>query len=278
MFPLPVELACPPDDPGPVVVEVITAGLLKADWRQVVNDGTRGEVSLPALVGVLRHPKGVLTVDAGLGAKNRDGAQPGFPLSLLGGITVADGTTVMEQLGEAPAKVLMTHLHYDHIGGLFDMPATEVWVTEGELSAYGAGKLGFPRRLFAPELRWRKISFEGEGSSQIMGLPAQDVMGDGSIWYLSLPGHTPGAAAVLARGTDGPTLFVGDTAWVDKHLEGAMRPWIVSLFIDADKHAHRESLAWAREVKRQCPNLKIVSGHEPTRASHTAAPPAPVSN
>lgn len=272
MFPLPTELACPSTDPGPVAVEIITAGTIRSKWQQVVNDGTKGAVTLPMLVGVLRHPDALLTVDSGLGQQNRSGAQPGFPLSLMGDLEVPPGATVVEQLGRAPDRVLMTHLHYDHVGGLLDMPGAEVWLSEAEWSAYGGGKLGFSRRRFVPNHTWRVVDFEGPSSSKIMGLPAEDVMGDGSIYLLSLPGHTPGAAAVLVRGNDGPTLFVGDTAWVDAHLGTAMRPWYVSAVIDAERHAHKESLAWARRVKAQCPNVRIVAGHEPRWTQPPQAP------
>lgn len=272
MFPIAAELACPPSDPGPVAVEVITAGSIHTRWQRVVNDDSAGPVSLPMLVGVLRHPAALLTVDAGLGQLNRSGDQPGFPINKMGDIEVPAQATVVEQLGRAPDRVLMTHLHYDHVGGLLDMPGAEVWVSAAEWGAYGGGKLGFPRRLYAPALAWKVVDFEGAGSAQILGLPAEDVMGDGSVWYLSLPGHTPGAAGVLVRGIDGPWLFVGDTAWVDAHLGSAMRPWIISLFIDAERRAHRESLAWARAVKARCPGLRVVAGHEPAWARPPQAP------
>jgi len=276
MLPLPVDLACPPSDPGPVAVELITAGQITNDWKRVVDDGTTGPVTLPATVGVLRHPKALVTVDAGLGQKNRDKAQPGFPVRWArADMDVPAGSTVVEQLGRAPDLVLLTHLHYDHIGGLLDMPGVRAWTGEADWWTYGGGNLGFPPRLFRDAIQWEPQDFEGPGSAQILGRPAQDVLGDGTIWYLSLPGHTPGSAAVLARGAEGPVLFVGDTGWVDKHLADAMRPWMVSLVIDARKAEHRESLAWARAIKAQCPALRVVTGHEPADLRPVRPPAAP---
>lgn len=276
MLPMPADLACPPTDAGPVAVELITAGTISNDWKRVINDGTTGPVTLPATVGVLRHPKALITVDAGLGQANRDKKQPGFPFrGFRDDLDVPAGATVVEQLGRAPDLVLLTHLHYDHIGGLLDMPSTRTWTTTADWATYGGGNLGFPPRLFREAVAWEVQDFEGPGSAQILGLPAQDVLGDASVWYLSLPGHTPGAAAVLVRGVDGPVLFVGDTGWVDKHLADTMRPWLISLVIDARKREHRESLGWARTIKAQCPGLRVVTGHEPGDLKPVRAPSAP---
>jgi glyoxylase-like metal-dependent hydrolase (beta-lactamase superfamily II) len=262
MFPLPIEAACPPMEPGPVQVEIVAAGTLSSDWKWVVNDGTTGPVQLPMLVGVLRHPKALLTVDAGFGALNRTKEEPGFPMN-KGDFAVPEGATAVERLGRIPDKVLMTHLHYDHVGGLPDMPGAEVWVDQNEWAAYGPGKVGFPRRVYRDAVNWKIVDLSGQGPDRVLGRPALDVMGDGSIWYLSLPGHTPGAAGVFVRGTNGPVLFVGDTAWVDKHLGEAMRPGIVSKVVDANRIDHAASLEWARKMRVSCPDLVIVTGHEP---------------
>ena len=47
-----------------------------------------------------------------------------------------------------------------------------------------------------------------------------DVFGDGSVWALSVPGHTPGSTAYLVRSKAGPVLLTGDachTRWGWEH-------------------------------------------------------------
>lgn len=41
---------------------------------------------------------------------------------------------------------------------------------------------------------------------------AVDIFGDGSVWALWLPGHTPGTTAYLVRSTKGPVLLAGTSA------------------------------------------------------------------
>ena len=258
MFPLPVGVTCPiPPPDSPVTVEVLSAGQVTSKARTVLDDGSRGAIEMPLLVGVLRHPDGALLVDAGLGQTTRDRDFPRWPLRLLD-LEVPPGQSILEQLGGPPDRVLMTHLHYDHIGGLFDMPGVETWTTSPDWSAYARGNVHFPPRLRSL-VDWVVPSMR----ETALGQPAADVMGDGTIWYVATPGHTPGSASVLVYAADGPWLFVGDTAWLDAHLEGAWRPKRTSRLVDADRDALEASLAWARGLHAACPDLKVVAGHEP---------------
>lgn len=263
MLPLAVGLVCPPPADTGITVELIDTGAVPGDWRQIVDSGKKGPVDLPVWVGVIRHPEhGVTLVDAGFGSKNRTGETPGFPFSLFK-TRVPEGATAMEQLGEVPDRVLLTHIHYDHVGGLWDMPGTEVWLTERDWRAAATETGAFPTRKLGDIVRFHPVSLEANGADQVLGRPATDVLGDGTIWYLSLPGHTPGAAAVLVRAQGTPWLFIGDTAWVDDHLAEARRPFMTSMLVDASRQDLRKSLAWARELKAACPDLIVVPGHQP---------------
>ncbi len=271
---LPVLALCPSPAPNPAVqVEVLSAGFVHDDWKRVVDDGSAGPVSLPLLVGVIHHGDDLVLVDAGLGLTTRDGSYPGFPLTALGDMEVPPGAAMVERLDRAPDLVLMTHLHYDHVGGLYDFPGIEVWTTREDWRTYGGGALGFPRSL-KQAVNWVPQDLRAGAASQVLGRPALDVFGDQSVWYLSLPGHTPGAAAVLVRAEDGPWLFIGDTAWVDRHLEGARRPAVVRALIDADPRQVAEGLAWAADL-RACPGLRVVAGHEPSLAEGLPSSPQP---
>ncbi|MFZ5480746.1 MAG: MBL fold metallo-hydrolase [Myxococcota bacterium] len=258
----PVDLACPATlATSRVTVEVAVTATLASDWKDVVNDGREGPVDLPLLVGLVRHPAGVVAVDAGLGQTTRDGTFPTFPLKAFGAMTVVEGGTLKERVG-MPLRVLLTHPHYDHVGGLFDLPGVEVWTPREDAAAYFPGNVHWPRSL-REAVNWHVVDFGPGVASRVLGRPAIDVMGDGTVWYLHTPGHTPGAASVLVLAQDGPWLFVGDTAWVDDHLKDTRRPFASALLVDADKPYLKESLTWARWIAAHCPDVKVVAGHEP---------------
>lgn len=246
-----------------VSVEVLNTGWVDADWRQVDPTVEPGPVRLPFLVGKINHPQGTVLVDAGLGLQTRSGHYPRFPHD-PSSVDVPAGLAIIEQLDEAPDIILLTHLHYDHVSGLLDLgPQVEAWTTLEEWRTARTSNLAFPARRMEAAVTWRPVDLTRGNSAQTLGVPGIDVYGDGTIWYLSTPGHTPGAASVLVRAEEQAWLFIGDTAWVDSHLEKGRRPRVVSMLVDGRPRALQDSLNWARYIKKKCPTLQIVSGHEP---------------
>ena len=251
MLPLDAEMACPAATPDSLVqVEVVAAGLFHTSWSDIEGAGRRGKATLPLNVGVIRHPLGTVLVDSGLGQTTRDRTFPRFPLSLLD-VEVPAGSSAREHAGNV-LRVLLTHGHYDHIGGLFDLPNVEVWTQPADIySGWFPADLIQLVHFVTPNL-----------GSRVLGRPAVDVLGDGTIWYISTPGHTLGAASVLVRAQDTQWLFVGDTAWVETHLHDLRRPETISAMFDSDRAQLDQSLDWSRWFVANCPGLNVVAGHE----------------
>jgi glyoxylase-like metal-dependent hydrolase (beta-lactamase superfamily II) len=253
--------------PGPslgteVNVSVLNTGWVHTEAQKVSADVKPGKMALPLLVGKIEHPAGNVYVDAGLGKTTRNHTFPRFPLSSKGA-EIPPGFALAEQASETPGLVLMTHLHYDHVGGLLDLTQeTEVWTTTKEWTSRGTSNVAFPEKQMLSSVRWNVIQLEAGHAQERLGRPAVDVRGDGTIWYLSTPGHTPGAASVLVHASNAAWLFIGDIAWVDAHLESQRRPKWVSIFVDGRPKQQRSALAWARQLRRECPSLQIIPGHE----------------
>jgi glyoxylase-like metal-dependent hydrolase (beta-lactamase superfamily II) len=124
----------------------------------------------------------------------------------------------VQRLGFDPADVrhiLLTHLDFDHAGGLEDFPHATVHVMDQEFSAATGPRTGFvPRNRYRPsqydEVRnWRRYSGQGEAwfgfdtVRDLEGLPPEILM-------VPLPGHTWGHAGIAVRGPNGWLLHAGD--------------------------------------------------------------------
>ena len=91
-----------------------------------------------------------------------------------------------------------------------------------------------------------------------------DVFGDGTFWALSVPGHTPGSTAYVARTPSGPVLLTGDachTAWGWEH---GVEPGSFS----SDRPRSVKSLAALKKLAVRHPSLDVRLGHQPLHPRH----------
>ena len=135
-------------------------------------------------------------------------------------------------------RVLMTHLHGDHVGGLELFDPARVWVARAEWTPVAK----FPGRLmrmltapvpggFVPNV----FDFDGPPLLDFPGTwPAT---ADGSIIALPTPGHSPGHTSYLVRRPEGDVLLAGDVTYDLPALEAQRAQGFI-----ADVAAHRQTL------------------------------------
>jgi len=213
-----------------------------------------------------RHPtRGLYLIDAGF-PKNHEEAY-NFLLKLVVrdkdyGLVVHQTTAdwLAENAGEPLKAVLITHLHFDHVQGVADLdPAIPIYVGSGA----GARRHIFNRVIAKPTklaLKNRPPLEEWRfGAPEPGKLAAIDVFGDGALFALHVPGHTPGSTAYLVNAADGAHLITGDAVHTTKGWTG---PMLDAPAFKADLEQSWQSADRLRAIAGEIDEIKIHPGHE----------------
>lgn len=240
---------------------------------------------------------GLVLVDTGLGAA--DVAQPEERLSrfflalMRPRLDLAE--TAREQvlaLGFSPRDVrhvVLTHLDFDHAGGLADFPDATVHLLADEVAAARRRTTWIERgryrpRQWTPEPSWQTYSPGGEEwfgfrcVRDLVGLPPE-------ILLVPLPGHTLGHTGVAVRTLGGWLLHAGDAYFYRDEIDPEAPTCPLGLrayqaFMEADRAARLANQARLRELVRvHGGDVRVLCSHDATlfeafagRAVHERAP------
>lgn len=211
---------------------------------------------------VVDHPtRGRFLIDAGVSRALEGRLNPLMRKGLAEMAVRIDRSLADWLAGEAaPAAVFLTHLHFDHVGGVIDLdPAVPIYLGPGDAreSHRMNGLLGHPidaiLRGRAPLREW---AFAPDPDGRFAGV--LDIFGDGSVWALHSPGHSPGSTAYLVNAVDGPKLVVGDAVSTRLGWDDAMpQPVPDRAGADAERSADR-----LRRFAADHPAIEVFLGHQ----------------
>jgi N-acyl homoserine lactone hydrolase len=143
-------------------------------------------------------------------------------------------------------KVVLTHLHWDHVGGLGLIPASVPVVIQRSEWEAGHDEGSVRRNFFLPR------DYAGERPEPILLDGDTDLLGDGSVELLLTPGHTPGHQSVRI----GDLVLGVDVAHFASGLDDHRFP------IFADDHEQQGRSAERLRALRDAGG-EVVPGHDP---------------
>ena len=229
---------------------------------------------------------GLVLVDTGFGLKDVDHPHrspepriPRFFRSLLN-IQLRESETAarqVEALGfrrEDVRHIVLTHLDFDHAGGLEDFPGAAVHLLHEEYTTATRPHRGFVmrRRYRPPQLDevgdWRLYGAQGErwfgfdAVRDLDGLPPE-------ILLVPLPGHTWGHAGVAVQRPEGWLLHAGDAYFYRGEMRGAERVCTPGLrayqdLMEVDRTARMDNQARLRALSTERrEDVRLVCAHDP---------------
>jgi len=150
--------------------------------------------------------------------------------------------------------IVLTHMHFDHCGGLPDFPHATVHVHAREFSAFKGlprrwTDLAYVRRHIAHKPRVVLYDDRGERwfDFNAIRLPLEPEM-----WLIPLFGHTRGQCGVAINTNSGWLFHVADAAAMG--LDESLPQWLVSPVLGP--HTSR-----LRRFKDAHPEMRMTTGH-----------------
>lgn len=205
--------------------------------------------------------QGLVLVDTGPGAgdyAHKPGILRIFQLMMIVPMDPQE-TAVYQiaQLGFKPEDVrhiVLTHMHFDHCGGLQDFPNAKVHVHRQEHEAFTGGPrrwtdFGYVRRHIAHKPDFK---FYDDAGERWFGFNAIRLPFDPEMWMVPLFGHTRGHCGIAIRTEHGWHFHVGDAAPIG--LGKYTTEWLIRFALG--HHTPR-----LREFRAAHPEVRMTTGH-----------------
>jgi glyoxylase-like metal-dependent hydrolase (beta-lactamase superfamily II) len=230
-------------------IAALECGWLTTQERTLVDGGSTDLLRIPIPAWLVRHHRGEVVFDAGLvPALVDDAAALGryakyFTADMSAADSVASRLTEHDVDPDSAITVVVSHCHFDHVGGLSVLPNARIVVHADEWREAMSDDRTYDRDLF--DLGHDVLAVDG----------GHDLFGDGTVVTLPTPGHTCGHQSLRVETADGPTILTGDACYFTHTLDDEVLP---PFGFDLDQQ--RRSLALLRAERDR--GVRIVPGHD----------------
>ena len=231
----------------------LDCGLLHADLA-MFEAGSEGDVTLPVNAWLVQHARGTVLFDAGLPATFVEGSATKDRVLKFMGITVLEEDTVAAQLSavsQDPAKVdfvVISHLHFDHMGGLSQIPNATLIIQREEWEA------GMAVSQETKTLHERSDFDLGHKLRLIDG--EYDLFGDDTVVCIPTPGHTVGHQSLrVTLATGHKVLLASDCCYFSRTIDSQVLPTF-----GYDLEEQSRTLQRVRKLRDE--GAMVIPGHD----------------
>ena len=231
-------------------------------------------ISFPALVGLIQHRDGPILFDTGYHPRFF-AATEDFPERFYRWATPVQYGPEDSLEGQlksfdiAPGDiraVVVSHFHGDHVAGLSAFPNAKVFCARAGMERLRIGsRFARVRQGLLSSLVPDDVNAVFYEDLPVQPAPAQlapftsgvDLLGDGSLVAVELPGHCPGHWGVWVAGAP-DAFFIGDAAWSLKAIRDDEPPPAVTTGLLGDTATYRRTLTDLRALLGQ---VEVIPSH-----------------
>jgi|ERR1043165_3714533 glyoxylase-like metal-dependent hydrolase (beta-lactamase superfamily II) len=256
------------------------AGFCKHYACVTLQGGKFKKLRYPALCFFIQHPRfGNILYDTGY-SQRFCALTSSFPECIYQWITPVTQTQDLKvQLQakninpETINFIIISHFHSDHLGGLMDFPNakfichSEAWKSIKHLGRYRSLFRAFIPRLLPKdfEIRLQLLNHRQTiklTSDMIPFDTGYDILGDGSLIVIDLPGHAKGHIGVLFQDNMGKIIFlVGDSCWHKQSFQSLRMPSLLTYLFHDNKKTYVDTIQKLHQLYLKNPKIKIIPSH-----------------
>jgi glyoxylase-like metal-dependent hydrolase (beta-lactamase superfamily II) len=155
-----------------------------------------------------------------------------------------------------PDDIVLTHLHFDHTGGVPRFPQARVLTSRVDHAAGPTGGAVTCRSLSNARLSFFEEQARGDVDADVVAVFGPAARLSPRVFAVALPGHTTSSLGVLVRGTSHDVLFIGDTAFAETQVADVGMNGIHANYDDV-----RRSMAMVRAWAARRPTI-VVPAHD----------------
>lgn len=266
----------------------LDTGSCRHPARMTIRDGGWQPIDYPAVAMLIVHPEeGPILFDTGYDPAFLI-ATEAFPerfYRIATPVELAEGRDAASQCaahGVQPEDIrhlILSHFHADHIAGTHRFPNARIHCARAGLEdSRRGGRLARTRRgilsaLIPDDIAARAAFFEDAARLDLPRdlLPFErgaDILGDGSLLAVELPGHCPGHwGLVMNDARWGLHFLIADAAWSLDAVRRNMPPPAVTTTFLGHTQRVRGTLGALHRLWQRNPDVRITPCHCPERAA-----------
>jgi glyoxylase-like metal-dependent hydrolase (beta-lactamase superfamily II) len=269
-----------------VELHLLRVGACRHLECMAARGGRWTSIEFPALCGLIRHPeRGWLLYDTGYSehffAATNAWPERLYRTALPVELPQEQGlATQLAGFGLAPADigtVIVSHYHGDHIAGLRDFPNARFIALDADTGRFAAlagqrwrATLGGHLPGLLPDDYFERV--DAADACPRRDLPdwlqpfetGFDLLGDGSLLGVPLPGHSHGQLGLFMPDADGrPAFLVADACWSKPALIEGRLPSRLALFVNAERQRFVRTFNGLTGIVRREPAVAVLPSHCP---------------